>query len=420
MRVAKSGLFVIIRGCWALLAALALFSSSRAADQTVNGVLYITNTFPELVFTKTGAGYQWEIFPDDHYFDIVDITGGNTPFRIYVGSPEFSMCVNPNGNVGFGLEVPLQKLHAVTASSPALRLEQDSTQRTGQAYDVMVNEFGFYVNDVTSGTHPFSIHQGAPNNGFVMQSGGNVGIGAASPAARLHGTAKAVSGSEAIAQFDVSDDVVANLQINNASTTNGVFIPRIQGRSAGVNAGLIMEGLVQSDSGVGPAIVYNAAKLGGGSVATRPLVVYRNNNIAKVTVAANGNVTATSFINASSRTLKDNIVDLDSRKASNALRQLTPVEFTYKDDPTADPRVGFIAEDVPEIVAEADRKSVPIMDVVALVTRVVKDQQQTITDQQKLIGHQQQELEALKKSLKRRVQEMDERFARMEKMLLSK
>jgi len=45
----------------------------------------------------------------------------------------------------------------------------------------------------------------------------------------------------------------------------------------------------------------------------------------------------------------------DSAKASAALQQLTPVEYVYKDDPTAEGRVGFIAEDVPAIVANADR-----------------------------------------------------------------
>ena len=91
--------------------------------------------------------------------------------------------------------------------------------------------------------------------------------------------------------------------------------------------------------------------------------------------------------------LKRDIVDLDSLKASSALKELTPVEYTYNDDPSGEKRVGFIAEDVPEIVANADRKSVPIMDVVALLTRVVKDQQQTIDEQRKTIDDQKKSME---------------------------
>lgn len=137
----------------------------------------------------------------------------------------------------------------------------------------------------------------------------------------------------------------------------------------------------------------------GGALSVRPLVVYRNNSVAKVTIAANGNVTGTSFISSSSRDLKDKIADLPSDKAAAALRELNPVEFVYKDDETADPRIGFIAEDVPDLIAEPDRKSVPVMDVVALVTRVVKDQQQTIDEQKMSIAQQQKTIDELMKRL---------------------
>src|SRR6185369_15118095 len=119
---------------------------------------------------------------------------------------------------------------------------------------------------------------------------------------------------------------------------------------ASQNAALINETLITNDVGASPAIVYNAALGAGGPLVTRPLVVYRNNSVAKVTVHANGNVTATSFTNSSSRELKDTICDLTSDKAAAALRQLTPVEFVYKDDETADLRIGFIAEDVPDLI----------------------------------------------------------------------
>jgi hypothetical protein len=42
--------------------------------------------------------------------------------------------------------------------------------------------------------------------------------------------------------------------------------------------------------------------------------------------------------------------------------------------------VGFIAEDVPDLVATEDRKGMSAMDVVAVLTKVVQDQQQTIEE----------------------------------------
>jgi hypothetical protein len=42
--------------------------------------------------------------------------------------------------------------------------------------------------------------------------------------------------------------------------------------------------------------------------------------------------------------------------------------------------VGFIAEDAPDLVASANRKGMSAMDVVAVLTKVVQDQQKTIAE----------------------------------------
>jgi hypothetical protein len=193
--------------------------------------------------------------------------------------------------------------------------------------------------------------------------------------------------AEVLGRFDVVDDSVGRLTFSNATTTDGVFIPKITGRAVGQYAALIHEAIISADVGSNPAMAYNAVKGAGGGLTTRPLVVYRNNNVAMATIAANGDITATSFNPASSRAIKHDIVDLDSESAGAALRQLTPVQFVYNGDESAEKRVGFIAEDVPELVANADRQSVPIMDVVAMLTKVVQDQQRTIDEQKKFNDH---------------------------------
>src|ERR1043165_8504058 len=95
---------------------------------------------------------------------------------------------------------------------------------------------------------------------------------------------------------------------------------------------MIFEGVITNDAGTGPAIAFNAADNVEGTVKSRPLVVFRNDNVAKVTIKANGTVTATSFRPSPSRELKKNIVELDSRVAAEAFEQLAPVEFVYKED----------------------------------------------------------------------------------------
>ena len=199
-----------------------------------------------------------------------------------------------------------------------------------------------------------------------------------SPEFLLH--IKDFASSEQLARFQVGDSATARLDFTNGTTIAGAFIPRVQSRSTSTNAGLIMEGVSTLDTGGNPVIVVNAGKSSGGGLVTRPLVIFRNNSAAKVTILANGGLKATSFNPVSSRALKENIVTLDADRALEALRHLTPVKFAYRDDPGTQ-HLGFIAEDVPELVAEADRQSVPVMDVAALLTRIVKDHQVQIDSQ---------------------------------------
>jgi hypothetical protein len=86
---------------------------------------------------------------------------------------------------------------------------------------------------------------------------------------------------------------------------------------------------------------------------------------------------AGSWVDASSRDLKDNIVSLTNEDAARALAELNPVRYNYKVIPD-EGHVGFIAEDVPELVARKDRKGLSPMDIVAVLTKVVQEQRREI------------------------------------------
>ncbi len=390
-------------------------ATSPAQAQLTGTDLTLTSGTPNIYFNdNVGTNYSWAIAPFDLSFDIVDITNGSVaPFSIRPGAPQGSFFLQSSGDLGLGTFAPQKKLHLVNTDTPTIRLEQFGGEFGDHAYDIGQAEYGFFIRDVTGSVTPFFMEPAAPNDSLRIDNTGQVGLGTDNPAALIHGIKPAAAGGEILTRLSVSDDNVGRLDINNATATNGLFIPRLQGRSASQNAALIMEGLITTDTGSNPAIVYNAGKAASGGLTTRPLVVYRNNNVAKVTIAANGNITATAFNPVSSRALKDDIVDLDSAKATDALRQLTPVEYVYKDDETKEKRVGFIAEDVPEIVANADRQSVPIMDVVALVTKVVKDQQSTIEDQKQTIAQQKASIEAQARLLTEQTRSMEEMMKRL-------
>ena len=89
---------------------------------------------------------------------------------------------------------------------------------------------------------------------------------------------------------------------------------------------------------------------------------------------------------------KKDIRPLPADEAMETLSALVPVTFKYKIDDEA--HVGFIAEDVPDLVATKDRKGLSAMDIVAVLAKVVQQQQTQLSDQRK-------ELDALKAQLER-------------------
>jgi hypothetical protein len=101
------------------------------------------------------------------------------------------------------------------------------------------------------------------------------------------------------------------------------------------------------------------------------------------------------WTDASSRELKENIEGLTTEEAVDVLGNLDPVKYNYKAD-KADRHIGFIAEDVPDLVASKDRKGMSPMDVVAVLTKVVQEQQKLAEKQQKTIDALRLELNELK------------------------
>lgn len=103
------------------------------------------------------------------------------------------------------------------------------------------------------------------------------------------------------------------------------------------------------------------------------------------------------WTDASSRNLKENIQSLSTAEALDALNKLNPVTYNYKADKT-DSHVGFIAEDVPDLVATADRKGMSPMDVTAVLTKVVQELRKENEEYRKLITELQERLAKIEKN----------------------
>ena len=87
--------------------------------------------------------------------------------------------------------------------------------------------------------------------------------------------------------------------------------------------------------------------------------------------------------NASSRDYKENITPLLEEDATAAIMALEPQTYKYKEG--GEHHVGFISEDVPDLLANDDRKTLSPMDIVAALTKVVQRQEMESKKQQERI-----------------------------------
>ncbi|MGL6344994.1 MAG: tail fiber domain-containing protein [Waterburya sp.] len=149
------------------------------------------------------------------------------------------------------------------------------------------------------------------------------------------------------------------------------------------NNGLWIEGS-DFDNGESAGVFMNGNTLVAWSPGDNQLVrIYDEDDLPngspKVTISNNGDVSITGTLSqGSSIELKDNITTLSIQEALEVLENLNPVKFTYKGDKNQETHTGFIAEDSPELVKSLDGKSICVTDVIGILTKIIKEQQESI------------------------------------------
>ena len=178
---------------------------------------------------------------------------------------------------------------------------------------------------------------------------------------------------------------------------------------------------------IGDLTVSEDAKVTG-TTTTKTLTVSKNANVSgKLTVSQNaevtgeltvfGNVKANAFngklTQKSSRVLKEEINDLSSHEVAAILRALNPVKFIYTEDEAKTTHAGFIAEDTPDLLTVNDKQSIKVVDIVAVLTKVVQDHRKTLTDLVKVVKKQQSQI----KILMTRIIALEEKQNNVEKLV---
>ena len=287
------------------------------------------------------------------------------------------MAIDKSGNVGIGTTSPAGVLEVIGTDGVKTLVARGNSDQTADILDLQ-NSDGvsfFTVNSqgrllINSAGSASVVAVGINNNkgtGMFTSSNnlafarggtlvmtltdGNVGIGTTSPGQKLEVDTGNILVKGTNRFINVNDEAVVYLGDTNH------YIKAVNGVGLRLGTFLAEDALVMQQS-------------------TGNVGIGTTNPTERLHV--NGKVRATDFVTSSSRDYKKNIQDLSAAQAKAALSQMNPVQYQYKSDDLGDQHVGFIAEDVPELVATPGRKGVSALDMVAVLTKVVQEQQKTI------------------------------------------
>jgi len=230
----------------------------------------------------------------------------------------------------------------------------------------------------------------------TVYAGGKVGIGTKNPSNPLH----LIS--------NLSGGYYEFVKLENAIDPGGTNRMEISNPNSGFRLaayGSTAPGLLKNSAAITPTPWSQRMLIGAG--VGIPIILFTNNRYTgggDVVIDVDGRVgignptptrllhlsggaysDGATWVNASSRELKENIKEVSVEEAVATLEKLEPVQYNYKTD-KGEQHVGFIAEDVPDMVAVNDRKGISAMDVTAVLTKVVQEQQKTIAKLQARLG----------------------------------
>ena len=332
------------------------------------------NTRLQFDDTSTSAGFptnNWQIRANDSgggssFLGIVDqgasgtSESGTISFRIDAGAPANSLKASSTGRIGLRTATPVLDLHITTSDTPAHRLEQTNAGGfSAQTWDVAGNEANFFVRDVTSGSLlPFRIRPGAPTSSIDISAAGLVGIGTASPAAKLH----SVVSSNNTAVTSIPADSVGLFLTNSDTTANNLSTIAL-GNSAVVGQAVIGVVNIGSTGTAGGHLFFNT-RAAGGSLAERMRItsaglVGIGTNAPTDTLSVNGTASKTgggSWAVFSDERLKN--IKGDFNSGLKALMQLQPLRYEYKRNNalglnSSGEHIGFGASALQKVIPEA-------------------------------------------------------------------
>jgi hypothetical protein len=306
--------------------------------------------------------------------DAVETNSARRPAKP-IGNPFYADDVSATGGLCGGADCTSAETYGLSpvklkANNTRIKFEDTSTAAGFASTDwqLSANDSSsggankFFVEDLTAATVPMVIEGGTPSNTLYVDSTGRLGLRTSTPARDLTISVPVSAGirmEQSLSPFQAWDIVANNnnFYVRDVNHEQDPFI-------------------IRTSAPYYSLVIDSTGRIGLGVAS--PLYQIHHSSGARLD--------AGNWVNASSRNVKQDIHQLGASAALDALKALQPVTFAYKANP-GETSVGFIAEDVPDLVATTDRKGLSSMDVVAVLTKVIQEQQRTIEEMQTRLQH---------------------------------
>ncbi|MDB4730470.1 tail fiber domain-containing protein [Akkermansiaceae bacterium] len=300
-----------------------------------------------------------------HYWDIQHVHSDNDLSFGWSGSEKVR--ITDTGNVGIGATSPSNKLDIVDSTGGfAARITNNNDGSQGLQVRTSDNDTGLYILDLQTSSSATGTNYASQ---FVVEKGGNVGIGTTSPAQML-------TLSNGTFQINGSSSFSSNVEIGRVGGDNNMgFATGGSERMRISSGGQLLVGTtsaLQSDNtmslagsatGAGSAImdirntssndncgVLSLSKATTTTTSANRFIYFYTNNFGTGMGAIAGNgATNVQFVSASDERLKENIKPLTG--SLDKVLALNPVSYTWKENGDHI-KAGFIAQEVEKVLPE--------------------------------------------------------------------
>lgn len=213
-------------------------------------------------------------------------------------------------SVGIGTGLPFNTLHVV-GGARITNLSTSGAVFANALGDLFINTATGISGSGSAGAITFwnSTNSLAsdPTNLFWNNSFKRLGIGINTPSYQVDQRITAVTGSEFLSHYYVSD-APGELFIKNYSTLATEFIPEIYGNQVGLGSALVLSGETNNDSNINDPemVVVNGTFAGGVALGFKPIFAVKNGGSNRFQVAANGGITIASLTSAGTNLVQAN------------------------------------------------------------------------------------------------------------------